>query len=160
MKRKRLSAYDRLLLLVFAFGILLVFVRYRTLSDSPLTPDGEIARITYILQSDSKARASALAQAEVVLFADTRERFGALENAPSISPAYRDCVRADGTLADLPSERSCELRGTLIAHGSFTENGFFAGGQRHITANQQLSVLMNGLNVTILILNVSHFSSK
>ena len=160
MKRKGLSSYDRLLLFALAVGILLVFVRYRTLSDSPLTADGETAKITYTLQSDSRARASALAQAKDVIFADTHTHFGILEKAPSISPAYRDCVRTDGTIAYLPSERSCELRGTLIAEGSFTENGFFAGGRRHITANQHLSVLMNELNVTILVLNVSRFSSK
>ena len=160
MKKKRLSPYDRLLILALAIGLLLVYVRYRTLSDSPLTSNGEKARIFYTLQEESPARASALAEAEEILFADTRTRLGVLAQAPKITPAYIEGVRSDGTLAYLPSAHASELCGTLIAEGSFTKNGFFANGQRHITANQRISVLMNGLNVTILVLNVSRFSSK
>ena len=51
MKKRRLSSYDRLLLFALAIGILLVYVRYRTLSDSPLTGDGEKAAVTYTLQT-------------------------------------------------------------------------------------------------------------
>lgn len=160
MKKRKLSPYDRLLLFALAVGILLVYVRYRTLSDSPLTSDGDRAEITYTLQTDSPARASALLQAEEITFADTRTHFGRVERPPTVTPAYTEGIRPDGTTAYLPSGNARELRGTLLAEGSFTENGFFAGGRRHVTANQRISVIMNGLNVTILVLNVSRFSSK
>ena len=160
MKKRRLSSYDRLLLFALAIGVLLVYVRYRTLSDSPLTGDGEKAAVTYTLQTSSKARAETLARAKELSFADTDSLLGYVEEPPEIRPAYTEALRADGTVAYLPSNAHYEVRGTFIAEGSFTENGFFANGQRHITANQSISAQMNGLNVTILVLNVHHFSSK
>ncbi len=161
MKRRNVfSPYDRLLLLALAVGILLVCVRYRTLSDSPLTSDGEQAAVSYLVRTDSSARANTLALTETIYFADTNDLLGCIDTAPSISAANTESVRADGTVAYLPSGNAYELRGVFLADGSFTENGFFANGRRHITANQTIPALMNGLNVTILVLNISHFSSK
>ena len=159
-RRLRLSAYDRLLLFALAIGILLVYVRYRTLSDSPLTNDGDKAAVTYTLQIDSHSRARTLSLADSIYFNDTNDLFGRIETPPEIRAAYAEALRADGTIAYLPSSSMYELRGILFAEGSFTENGFFANGRRHITANQTFSAVMNGLNVTILVLNVDHFSSK
>ena len=102
----------------------------------------------------------AIARAKELSFADTDSLLGYVEEPPEIRPAYTEALRADGTVAYLPSNAHYEVRGTFIAEGSFTENGFFANGQRHITANQSISAQMNGLNVTILVLNVHHFSSK
>lgn len=160
MKNRKLSSYDRLLLFALAVGILLVYVRYRALSDSPLTSDGDKAEITYTLQTSSASRAASLALTEEIFFADTRQLLGRIENEPAISPAYTEALRADGTIAYIPSNTAYELHGTFVATGSFTENGFFANGRRHITANQTISAVMNGLNATILVLNVRHFSSK
>ena len=159
-RRERLTSYDRFLLATLVVGILLLFVRYRTLSESPLTNDGEKALVDYRLQVDSFPRAETLALAEDLSFSDTKERLGHIESAPEILPAHREEIRADGTIAYLASNSLYELRGSFVSEGSFTENGFFANGRRHLTANQTISVLMNGLNVTILVLNIHHFSSK
>ena len=161
MKRKwTLSPYDRLLLFALAIGILLVYVRYRTLSDSPLTDDGEQVAVAYTLQADSLPRANRLAQADKIYFSGTKDLLGRIDTAPEISPARTEALRTDGTIAYLPLSTVYELRGIFLSEGSFTENGFFTDGRWHLTANQTISASMNGLNVTILVLNIQRFSSK
>lgn len=160
MKKKRLSRYDSLFVLALIVGLLLVFLRFQLLDSSPLTDGGATAEIAYTLRADSASRLETLSQAESIFFADTHALLGRQKSEPKITPARIEALRSDGTLSYPESPASFELRGTILANGTVTENGFFLSGGRHITANQTIPVEINGLNVTILVLNINYFSSN
>lgn len=155
-RKTRFNSIDLLIIILLIGCAVALIMRFQLIDTIKSASGGQKAQISFYLSDIRETSEDYFADGDKFFVAGTNDDFGTLKSGFVFTPAEVFVETVDGKYNKSSSVTGrSDMRASVIASGTFSDEGFLLNNTKYIAAGSTLSISSDKIEVTVLITDIT-----
>lgn len=153
--KARFNGIDLLIIIIFIGCIIGIALRYQLVDTIKNSTTTQKAEVSFYLENIKSTSEDFFSEGDTFFLVENSERLGVLQSGFVFEPAEEFNMNLDGEYIKSASVNGrSDMRGTLLADGLFTNEGFMLNNTKYIAPGSEITIYSNKIEVTVILTDI------
>lgn len=153
--KSRFNGVDLLIIIIFIGCLVGLALRYQLVDTIRNSGTNQKAEVSFYLEDIKSTSEDFFSEGDTFFIVENGERLGVLQGGFVFEPAEEFNMNLEGDYVKSASVNGrSDMRGTLLADGLFTNEGFMLNNTKYIAPGSEITIHSSKIEVTVILTDI------